>query len=100
MIRYCIVSIINGILFGTLDGIINANPYARKLMEVYKPIAKTAINAPAGIVIDLVYGFAIGFIFMLLYGALPGNNGLVKGIIFGLIIWFFRVLMSVASTLT
>ncbi len=31
MIRYIIVSIVSGILFGILDGVINANPLARRL---------------------------------------------------------------------
>ena len=97
MIRYFIVSFVNGILFGILDAIINANPYAQRIFEFYKPIARKSINAPAGIIIDIVYGFVIGFIFLLLYNALPGNTGLIKGIVFALIIWFFRVLMSVLT---
>lgn len=98
MIRYVIVSIANGILFGVMDGLINANPLAQKLFEVYKPIARTSINMPAGIIIDIIYGFVIGFIFLLLYNALPGNTGIIKGLVFALIVWFFRVLMSVATS--
>jgi len=98
MISYVVVSFVSGILFGVLDGVINANPLARRLQEVYKPIAKTSLNIPAGIVIDLVYGFAMAGIFLLLYNSLPGEIGLVKGIIFALIVWFFRVVMSVASS--
>ena len=98
MIRYIIVSLINGVLFGVMDGVINANPFAQKLFEVYKPIAKTQVNFIAGIIIDILYGFIIGFIFLLLFNALPGESGIVKGILFALIIWFFRVLMSVLSS--
>ncbi len=98
MTRYIIVSIINGILFGVMDGVINANSFARKLFEAYKPIAKTSVNAPAGIFIDLFYGFAMGAIFLLIYSSLPGESELMKGLIFGLILWFLRVFMSVAST--
>jgi len=98
MTRFIIVCIINGMLFGTMDAVINANPFARKLFTVYEPIAKTAINAPAGIVIDLLYGFVIGFLFLLLYNALPGDSGIIKGIVFVLIIWFFRILMGVLSS--
>ena len=39
MISYIIVSLVSGILFGVLDSLINANPFARRLYEVYKPIA-------------------------------------------------------------
>jgi hypothetical protein len=97
MIRYIIVSLVSGILFGVMDGLINANPLAQKLFSVFKPIAKTSINAPAGIAIDLVYGFAMAGIFMLLYQSLPGQTGLLKGLSFALIAWFFRVLMQAAS---
>ena len=59
MIRYIIVSIVSGTLFGVLDGVINANPWAQRLYAVYKPIAKTSLNLPAGIAIDLVYGLTL-----------------------------------------
>lgn len=97
MIRYIIVSLASGILFGTLDGLINANPLAQRFFAVYKTISKTAINIPAGITIDLVYGFAMAGIFLLLYNCLPGKAGVVKGISFSLLVWFFRVVMYVAS---
>jgi hypothetical protein len=94
---YTIVSMISGILFGVLDGLINANPFAQKLYEVFKPISKQTINVPAGFVLDLVYGFAMAGIFLILYDGLPGDAGVIKGISFALMAWFFRVVMSVAS---
>ena len=97
MIQYIIVSVVGGILFGVMDGLINANPLAQKLYKVYKPIAKTSMNVPAGIVIDLVYGFVMAGIFLILYTSLPGELGLVKGISFAVLAWFFRVVMHVAS---
>ncbi len=80
-----------------MDALINANPVGRKLNEVYKPIARTSINTPVGIVIDLAYGFAMAGIFLLLYYGFPGGIGLVKGISFAILAWFFRVIMSAAS---
>jgi hypothetical protein len=97
MLTYIIISIISGILFGLLDAVINANPLARRLYEVYKPIAKTSLNPLAGILIDLVYGFVMAGVFLLLYNSLPGGIGLVKGLSFAVLAWFFRVVMSVAS---
>jgi len=32
-----------------------------------------------------------------LYPSIPGSTGLAKGVSFALIVWFFRVVMSVAS---
>jgi hypothetical protein len=97
MVRYVIVSIISGILFGILDGAINANPLAQRLYEAYNPITKTSINPLAGIVIDLVYGFVMAGVFLLLYASLPGGTGLVKGLSFMLLVWFFRVVMYTAT---
>ena len=97
MITYIIVSIVSGILFGVMDGLINANPLAQRLYKVYKPITKTSMNVPAGIAIDIVYGFVMAGIFLILYNSLPGELGLVKGISFAFLVWFFRVVMYVNS---
>jgi hypothetical protein len=97
MVGYVIVSIVSGILFGILDGVINANPLAQRLYEVYKPLARTSINPVAGMAIDLAYGFIMAGVFLLLYQSLPGPSGLVKGVSFALLVWFFRVVMSAAS---
>jgi hypothetical protein len=37
-------------------------------------------------------------IFLFLYKSLPGETGLVKGLSFALLVWFFRVVMSAASS--
>ncbi len=97
MTRYAIVSLLSGILFGVMDGLINANPLAQRLYAAYKPIARTSLNPVAGILIDLVYGFLMAAVFLLLYRSLPGDTGIVKGISFALLVWFFRVVMQVAS---
>ncbi len=97
MIGYIILSIVSGILFVVMDGLINANPLAQRLHKAYKPITKTSMNIPAGITIDLVYGFVMAGIFLLLYTSLPGEIGLVKGISFAFLAWFFRGVMHVAS---
>ena len=97
MIRYILVSVASGILFGILDALINANPLAQRLYEVFKPIARTSLNPLAGILIDLAYGFVMAGVFLLLYKSLPGETGLVKGLSFAALAWFFRVVMYSAS---
>ncbi len=97
MLRYLIISIVSGVLFGVLDGLIHANPLAQRLFKVFKPIAKTTVNVPAGIVIDLAYGFVMAGVFLLLYQSLPGETGLLKGMSFACLVWFFRVVMQTAS---
>lgn len=97
MQNYIIVSIVSGILFGILDGAINANPLAQRLFKVYQPIARKSINFIAGIAIDLVYGFVMAGVFLLLYKGLPGQTGLIKGLSYAAMVWFFRVVMQAAS---
>ena len=97
MTTYVIVAVVSGILFGILDALINANPVAQRLFQVYRPIARTSLNPVAGIAIDLAFGFVMAGAFLLLYESLPGSSGVLRGVSFALIVWFFRVVMSVAS---
>ncbi len=97
-LTYIVVSVASGVLFGIMDGVINSNPLATQLYAFYNPLARTALNVPGGIVIDLIYGFLMAAIFLILYEGLPGGEmGALKGVSYGLIVWFFRVVMSVAT---
>jgi len=98
MTRYCLVSVISGILFGAMDGLINANPVAQRLYAIYLPIAKSSVNAPAGIGIDLAYGFILAAIFLRFYPSLPGYTGILKGLSYSVLVWFLRVVMSALSS--
>lgn len=97
MKRFVFAAIVTGILFATMDGLINGNPYAASLMECFKPIAKPSVNMIAGLVADLLYGIVISGIFIVLRPSIPGQNYLIKGLMYGLGIWFFRVVMLVIS---
>jgi hypothetical protein len=97
VLGFVLVSIGSGVLFGLLDGFIHANPLAQRLYEVFKPIARTSINVPAGLVIDLVYGFALAGGFLLLEGSLPGGSGWIQGLVYGGLVWFARCVMQVAT---
>lgn len=94
MTRYIRASILSGLLFGALDGFINANPLAQRLFGFYGPLARTSVNATAGIVIDLAYGFILAWLFLRLYDALPGGARIAKGVSFALLVWFLRVVMG------
>lgn len=98
MRNYIFVSLVAGILLLIMDGLMNANPYAQSLYAAYKPIAKSSLSLPVGIAIDLAYGFILAGIFLLLYKSLPGESRLVKGVSYAILVFFFRVVMSVAST--
>jgi hypothetical protein len=115
-IPYIIVSLLSGLLFGVMDGLINRsslairlysviegvinhNFLATRLYAVYRPIARTSINVPGGVSINLISGFVMAGIFLLFYRSLPGESGVAKGISFGLIVWFFQIVMYAASRL-
>lgn len=80
--RYIVVSTAGGVLFLVLDALLNANPLARELSAVFQPISRSEINVPAGVFIDLAYGFILAALFLLLYHSLPGTPGIAKGISF------------------
>ncbi len=93
MMMYVVISVCSGILFGIMDAVINANPLAVKLLAVYKPIARDRMNMPLALGIDLLYGFLMAGIFILIGGSLPGGTGVMNGLLYGVMIWFFRVVM-------
>jgi hypothetical protein len=86
-----------GILLSLMDGVINANPLARRLLQPYEPIARTSVNAVVGIAVDFALGFALAAIFMIVYRGLPGRAAWIKGLSFGLLVWFLRFGMATAS---
>lgn len=97
IVRYVLVGITSGLLFGIMDGLINANPIAERLYEFNLPIRRTSVDIIAGVAIDLAYGFILMAVFLILYRSLPGRVGLVKGVSFALLVWFLRVVMCDAS---
>ena len=97
MLRYIVVSVTSGLVFGVLDGLIHTNPIAIKVYRLYQPIQRTKINVPIGVLIDLIYGFIMAGLFLLLNKSIPGTTEWQKGLIYGCIIWFFRVVMHSVS---
>ncbi len=94
--RVLLIGAAAGVAFAFLDGILNANPLAQRLYAAYRPIARSSINIPAGLAIDLVAGIVMAFLFVRLLPVLPGGP-IARGLAFGLLAWFFRVAMGVAS---
>jgi hypothetical protein len=97
VITYVIVGLAGGIIFLLLDFVLNVNPLAQRLSEPYRPIARKEMPLTAAVVIDLVSGLAMAGIFLLLRPAFPGGPVVGAGISFGLLTWFFRVLMNELS---
>ncbi len=95
--RTIVVGLVAGVAFLALDGVVHANPLAQQLYAVYRPMARPSVNALAGSAIDLGYGVVLAALFVMLRASLPGKAPLTKGLSFGLMVWFLRVLMSVAG---
>jgi hypothetical protein len=85
------------VAFLVTDAVLNANPLARRLYSAYGPIARSRVNALAGSLVDLAYGVILAGLFVTLWPSLPGDTSLVKGLSFGIMVWFLRVAMRVAS---
>jgi hypothetical protein len=47
--------------------------------------------------VDLAYGVILVALFLTLWPGLPGQTSLMKGLSFGVIVWFLRVVMRVAG---
>ena len=97
MLTYLIVGIAGGILFVILDFVLNVNPLAQRLSEPYRPLARTALPMAAAVAIDILSSLVMAGIFLLLRPSFPGDPLIGAGISFGLLAWFFRVVMYAAS---
>jgi hypothetical protein len=95
-LRVVIVGVGVGLVFAILDGLLNANPLAQRLYAVYRPIARQSVNAPLGLLFDIISGVVLAALFVGLGPALPGGR-LTKGLAFGVMVWFLRVAMGVAA---
>ncbi len=96
-LTFVLFGVLGGLLMAFLDALVNANPLATRLYSVFKPIARTSMNIGVAVLIDIAYGLLMAGIFVLLHDALPGENDVLKGLSFGLLVWFFRVVMQAAS---
>ncbi|MBN2353485.1 MAG: hypothetical protein JXD23_13010 [Spirochaetales bacterium] len=97
MVKYFITGIGGGVALAILDGLVNANPLAVRLLAVYKPIARQSVNFIAGTAVDLAYGLILAALFIFLKPAYPSPSGLVNGLLFGAGAWFLRTAMSAVS---
>lgn len=95
-IRLFAIGLGGGLLFALMDALINANPIAQRLYTVFRPVARESVNAPLGLMFDLLSGMVMALVFVWLMPILPSGY-VQKGIAFGLLAWFFRVAMGAAS---
>lgn len=99
MPRYVGFGVAAGAVITILDGVLNANPIAQRLYEVYPPIARPSVHVALGIGFDLLAGVVMAALFVRLRPTLPGGP-VAKGLAFGLMVWFLRVVMDAAAHAT
>jgi uncharacterized membrane protein YagU involved in acid resistance len=92
-----LVGLLSGLLFAVLDMLINANPLARRLNALILPIARQKVNPAVGLAIDVVFGIVMAVLYVQLRPGLAGASGLARGLCYGSLAWFFRVVMAAAS---
>ncbi len=95
--RYVAASCAVGVAFVLLDAILNANPIAQGAYAAFAPLARSELVLLPAVTIDVVYGFVLCAVFVGVQGGLPGRTPLSKGVSFGLLVWFFRVIMGAAA---
>lgn len=94
---YIIVSVGSGLLLAVLDGLLNANPLARRLYRAYEPITRKSIPIVRGILIDIAFGFVLAGLYLILYRGIPVPPGIARAMAFGFIVWVLRSLMTTFS---
>lgn len=94
--RLLAVGLAAGMLFAIGDALLNANPLAQHLYAIYRPLSRQSVNAPLGLVFDLISGVVMALLFAELRPVLPGGV-FAKGAAFGVMAWFFRAAMGAAS---
>lgn len=89
-ITFIFVSFLLRILF---SGIMNQ--YTDDFISVARPeVMNPSINIYILIYsIYIIFGIIIGLFYTMLKGSIPGKNFLTKGIVYGLIVWVFIIVM-------
>jgi len=90
--------IMTGVLFIIFDMIIaiSTSPIFSPYSDL--PIWKTPPNILAGTIFDLINGFILAAVYMMIYNGIPGF-GWKKGLNYGIIVGLFRVVMTSFSTI-
>ncbi|MFP4024168.1 MAG: hypothetical protein ACLFVR_06540 [Thiohalospira sp.] len=79
-----------GFIFALLEFILHANPLVKNLSGIYEPVSRGWDIIIASFIIDIIYGTVLSLFYLILYKSLPGQ-GMMKGIIYGILLWFLRI---------
>lgn len=79
-----------GFIFALLDFILHANPLVKNFPSIYEPVNRGWDIIMASFIIDIIYGTVLSLFYLVLYKSLPGQ-GMMKGVIYGILLWFLRI---------
>ena len=92
-----VCSIMTGIMFLFFDMLIAILTNQIYSPHTNLPIWKIPPNISAGIVFDLINGFILVYVYLMISRGIPGS-GWRKGLNYGIIVGLFRVAMAAFST--
>ena len=81
---------------GVMSGFFSVAVFKLPIFVSDSTLWRREFNPALSILLDITYGIILAGLFNLLYMSIPGK-GVLKGIAFGLIIWFFKVVMAMGS---
>ncbi len=84
------------IVLGVVSGFFSVNVFKMPMFVSDSTLWRQEFNPYLSVSLDIIYGIILAGLFNLLYMSIPGE-GIMKGIAFGLIIWFFKTVMAMGS---
>jgi hypothetical protein len=81
---------------GMISGFFSVAVFKLPMFVSDSTLWRKEFNPALSILLDISYGIILAGLFNLIYMSMPGK-GVVRGIAFGLIIWFFKVVMAMGS---
>ncbi|MFH1784658.1 MAG: hypothetical protein ABH868_07220 [bacterium] len=81
---------------GVMSGFLSVSVFKLPIFVCDSTLWHQQFNPALSVFLDIIYGIILAGLFNLLYMSIPGE-GLMKGISFGLIVWFFKVVMAMGS---
>lgn len=84
------------IVLGVILGFFSVTVFKLPMFVSDSTLWRKEFNPILSVCLDIIYGIILAGLFNLLYIGIPGE-GILKGISFGLIIWFFKVVMAMGS---
>ena len=84
------------IVSGVVSGFFSVSVFKMPMFVSDSTLWRQEFNPYLSVSLDIIYGIILAGLFNLLYMSIPGE-GIMKGIAFGLIIWFFKTVMAMGS---